>query len=112
MGILSKIRSWFNGIETAPTIMPIDEIDHPKATKEIGEQDLKAEELIEAVKVAYEEPKPDSVQFVTTQSETIPYHDSQPTQPKAEQNKRRSRKSTKSSTRSKKKVKEVAKLGA
>ncbi|MCP8304530.1 MAG: hypothetical protein H3Z50_03550 [archaeon] len=112
MGILSKIRSWFNGTESVPTILSMDKMGPLQATKEIGEQDSKTEEPIEAIKVAYEEPKPDSAQSVTTQSETVPSHNSPPTQPEAKPKKRRSRKSTKSSTRSKKKVKEVANLGA
>ncbi|MCP8322999.1 MAG: hypothetical protein L6N96_02320 [Candidatus Methylarchaceae archaeon HK02M2] len=102
MGILNRIKSWFNIVESAPPMTPINEVSPEKVTIETGDQNSKADDLIEAIKVAYEAPS--STESLSTKSETAQFHDSSP---KPQQKKRNSRKSKKSVSRSKKKVKEV-----
>jgi len=83
MSILSKIRSWFGRAGSLPITPTVSETSPQKATQEIKEQDSKAEKIVEAMKVAYEEqPRNDPVQPLAIQPESIPVPDT----PKAEEN--------------------------
>jgi len=76
MSILSRIRSWFGGAKSSPNTLYTSETSPQKATKEIEKHDSKAEKLIEAMKVAYEEqPQSDPVQPLVIQPESTPSQD-------------------------------------
>ncbi|NWG08833.1 MAG: hypothetical protein HXX80_00720 [Nitrososphaerales archaeon] len=69
MSILSRIRSWFGGakdISIAPDI-----VESHQLTVEEANKDSKAEELVEAMKVAYEEQPQPIVEPVVIQPESI-----------------------------------------
>lgn len=82
MSILSKIRSWFGGARSSSNTISTSETSPQIATEEIDKQDSKAEKLIEAIKVAYEEqPQSNPVQTVAIQPEKIPSENVQDIQP-------------------------------
>jgi hypothetical protein len=69
MSILSRIRSWFGGAKTI-SIAPAMVESHQLTVEEVN-KDSKVEELVEAMKVSYEEQPQPIVEPIVTQPESI-----------------------------------------